>query len=112
MCTSEAQMKKYRVLRLTLSAKPFEATRLGEKHVELRRDSAWIRSRLIVRHSGLVREYDYISYRHGYATDSPYTVCAWGGTVWCEEEINLGPYSNGLVLKTSGGMWAICNLFT
>lgn len=61
--------------------------------------------------TGNVREYDLIQYRHGYLTGAPTTVCKWGGTVWCEEEIKLGPYRNGFECTFIGGVWAIVNVF-
>ena len=101
-----------RVLQLVLKEAPYIATQDGEKELEVRIDSGWIRSRLLDAGTGLVREYDLVRYRLGYQAAAPCTVCRWGGTVWCEEDITVGPYRNGFRRTFSGGVWVIVNCFS
>ena len=83
-----------------------------EKDVEIRLHSEWIQSRLIERHSGLVREYDHILYVNGYRADSPYLICEWGGTQWSSEGCAIGPYlCNDFEWCVTEGVWVITNTF-
>ena len=90
-----------------LKKAPYDATELGDKIREVRRDSAWIRSRLLEKHTGNVREYDVVRYRLGYKRGAPECVRSWGGAAWCEEDIALGPYRNGFSGTYQGGVWVI-----
>ena len=97
------------ILKLTLARGPFEATESGEKAEEYRRDSAWIRSRLFDS-DGNAREYDFIKYYHGPCFSESYrtTTMKFQGVFWHDEDISIGPYSNGFTASITDGCWVIC----
>lgn len=84
-----------KTLHLTLSKEPFEVMVTGEKRLEFRHDSKWIRSRLYDK-SGNKREYDFIKFTNGYGKNKPYFVCRF--LEFFESYRSLEPliYSNGL----------------
>lgn len=86
-------------LLLTLNRDAFEVMVTGEKKLEYRQDSKWIRSRLYNK-DGSVREYDTITFRNGYG-ERPYFVCKFGGIAEkVEGDIWLN-YSNGLAVDVT-----------
>jgi hypothetical protein len=97
------------ILKLTLAKGPFDATVAGEKLEEYRRDSEWIRSRLLDK-NGNPREYDFIKYYHGPGFSEKYhtTIMQYNGCFWHEPDIHIGPYSNGFQTAITGGCWVIC----
>jgi hypothetical protein len=97
------------VLKLTLSKAPFDATASGEKTAEFRRDSDWIRSRLLDS-DGNVRHYDSIKYYHGPGFSESYTTTTvqFRGAYWHHEDVHIGPYNNGFEASFIGGCWVIC----
>ena len=104
--TSEAP----KVLKLTLKRGPFEATVAGEKKVELREDSAWIRSRLYTsRQCDSMVQYDYIEYyqSRGFFSWCPMVRVEFVKAYWSPPNESVGPYSNGLKATFTGGCWVI-----
>ncbi len=79
-----------RVLELTHKKAPFVA--LGEKHLEIRRDSDWIRARLIDA-EGNPRKYDFIKYYHGPGFSEQHPTCIVGflSVHWCDDDVHIGP---------------------
>jgi hypothetical protein len=98
-----------RTLKLTLTRLPFEATKNKEKLVEGRRDSAWIRSRLLNKKDGSKKQYDIIKYYNGGAFSEDYPTCEmqFDGARQAMESFTIGPYSNGLTATFPAGSWMI-----
>ena len=96
-------------LKLTLCKGPFDVTASGEKTEEFRRDSDWIRSRLLDR-DGNARNYESIKYYHGPGFNENYrtTTVKFQGAYWHDEDIQIGPFSNGFKSVFEGGCWVIC----
>jgi hypothetical protein len=86
-------------LHLTLSKKPFEVMVTGEKAVEYRKPTAWIKSRLLDK-QGEAKKYDQVKFVNGYGADKPYFIAKFKGFI-------LNPYpqeiefSNGLIVNVS-----------
>ena len=99
------------MLRLTLKAGPFQATLAGDKAIEVRRDSQWIRSRLMSSATLEPRSYDVILYYHAPIFDPHAPVCAvaYAGWLWWAEPITLGPYPNGFRCSFPGPVFVICH---
>lgn len=70
-------------LKLTLSKKPFEVMITGEKTIEYRRQSQWMKSRLFDKH-GNPREYSYIEFFNGYGKDRPHFTVEFKGVAVVE----------------------------
>lgn len=85
-----------RVLKLTLSKKPFEVMVTGEKTKEYRRPSKWILSRLIN------KEYDVVEFANGYGKDKPRFTCEYRGYLISASERSI-TFSNGLALDVKSG---------
>ena len=91
-------------LRLTLSKKPFEVMMTGEKVIEYRRSSQWIKSRLFNK-QGKPRVYDTIEFVNGYGKDRPrFTVAYKGFTL--VDSVNE-TFSNGLSVVINEPVYAI-----
>ena len=85
-----------RVLKLTLSKKPFEVMVTGEKDREYRRPSKWILSRLFN------KEYDVVEFTNGYGKDKPRFTCEYRGYLISASERSI-TFSNGLALDVKSG---------
>lgn len=99
-----------RVLRLTLCIKPFEVMVTGEKKVEYRKPSPWIKSRLFSRtKTGIkFKTYDVVYFTNGYGKHRPYFIAEFSfftniSHVSKKQEI----YSNGLVVDIENGDFII-----
>lgn len=90
-------MKK--TLYLTLKKPQFEVTSSGEKNIEYRRPSDWIKSRLVG------KSYDLIKFTNGYGADKPYFICEFLG--WSLAEPGVHKYSNGLEVFVRSGYFQI-----
>ena len=101
--------KNAKILKLTVSKKPFEVMVTGEKKVEYRSDSAWIKSRLYSKrtysnhpgHSGTEwtpRKYDFVKITNGYKKTSPYLIAVFVGFKTLSIDM-ARTYSNGLVVN-------------
>lgn len=94
-----------RVLRLTLSQEPFEVMVTGEKDVEYRKDSEWIRSRLF--HNDMPRKYDFVHFTNGYGADKPFFVARFVEFAGIINGAPLIKYSNGLEISEMDYDWCI-----
>ena len=98
-------LKGKKVLHLTVSAEPFEVMHTGEKQVEFRKDSDWIRSRLYNK-DGTAKVYDYVKFVNGYGKDKPYFITIYRGISkhfnkrGFAEVYDTIQYSNGLRIDT------------
>lgn len=90
-----------RILHLSLKKEPFAVMITGEKQEEFRKNSEWIRSRLIDQ-LGNEKEYDFIKFVNGYGSDKPYFVCEYGGFMECYMNVSERNYSNGLTINGIG----------
>ncbi|MCL2328427.1 MAG: hypothetical protein FWC39_07930 [Bacteroidetes bacterium] len=90
-----------KTLHLTLSKKPFEVMITGEKKVEFRKTSEWIKNRLLDK-NGNQKAYDVIKFTNGYGNDKPYFVAEYNSFI-----INIRTktieYSNGLNITAEYG---------
>ena len=102
-------METDKILKLTVSRKPFEVMVTGEKTSEYRKKSKWIESRLFVAPPGEHgnghendRDYDFVEIRNGYGKDRPYFIAKYSGF---SEMLNFGHsyigWSNGLEIDES-----------
>ena len=87
-------MKEQRTLHLTLSEKPFEVMFTGEKTVEFRKASDWIKIRLFNK-DGSRKHYDVVKFTNGYGKDRPFFIAIFKGFDKASED-SVKTYSNGL----------------
>lgn len=91
-------------LKLTLSKAPFEVMVTGEKTVEYRRISAWMKSRLFDK-KGHPRSYRYVEFVNGYGSDKPRFTCEFvSATILDSVAVT---FSNGLQVQSTEPMYAI-----
>ena len=93
-------MIKKKYLFLTLKKKQFEVTLSGEKNIEYRHFSDWIKSRLIN------KDYDFIKFVNGYGNDKPYMIIEYKGYTEIKKHQTFS-FSNGLNVNVKGGDYAI-----
>jgi hypothetical protein len=91
-------------LKLTLSKKPFDVMITGEKTVEYRRQSQWMKSRLFDKH-GNPREYSYIEFVNGYGNDRPRFTVEFKGVSVIERAYQI--FSNGLTIDIKKPVYMI-----
>ena len=87
-------MTEQRTLHLTLSEKPFQVMVTGEKPVEFRKPSDWIKSRLFNK-DGSRKDYDVVKLVNGYGKDKPFFIAIFNGFDQASED-SIQTYSNGL----------------
>lgn len=99
-----------RVLRLTLHRKAFEVMVTGEKNIEYRKPSTWIKSRLFskTKKGYEFKRYDIVLFTNGYGNDKPYFVAEF----ICFTNLTHTPvkrmiYSNGLEVTIENGDYMI-----
>jgi len=93
-----ANQLKPKVLFLTLKKEAFDVMVTGEKTIEFRKPSKWIKSRLFS------KEYDIILFRNGYGNDKPFFTCKYYGYESVKDtEVRKAHYSNGLVVNVKEG---------
>jgi len=102
---------KVKTLLLTLQSKPFQVMLSGEKTVEFRKPSDWIKSRLFNK-DGSRKEYDVIKFVNGYGEDKPFFVAIFDGfdnftRGKYNECANQLIYSNGLEVILEEGDFQI-----
>lgn len=87
-------MEKIKVLYLTLKKQAFEVMVTGEKVYEYRKNSEWIKNRLIDYKTGKEKQYDVIKFVNGYGNHRPYFVAEYKGFLkgWTDTVT----FSNGL----------------
>lgn len=83
-------------LKLTLSYKPFQVMKTGEKDVEFRRKSKWIESRLFDK-NGNIRRYTQVEFVNGYGSTKPRFTTEFKDVVLVEPGKTFS-YSNGLTV--------------
>ena len=93
-------MIKRKYLHLTLKKKQFEVTFSGEKKIEYRHLSDWIKSRLTN------KSYDFVKFVNGYGNDKPFMILEYQGFEVLESKKTLS-FSNGLIVKVKKGDYAI-----
>lgn len=91
-------------LKLTLSKKPFDVMRTGEKTTEFRRMSKWMTSRLYNK-NGVLREYKYVEFVNGYGATKPRFTVEFKGVEIINDK--LFTYSNGLKVDITEPTYAI-----
>ena len=84
-------------LKLTLSYKPFQVMKTGEKDVEFRRKSKWIESRLFDK-NGNIRRYTQVEFVNGYGATKPRFITEFKNVVLVEP-CQTFSYSNGLTIN-------------
>jgi len=87
-----------KTLHLSLRKEPFEVMVTGEKGLEFRKKSKWIRSRLFNK-DGTRKQYDVIKFVNGYGNDKPYFMCLYGSFIETPVNLKSFEYSNGLVVE-------------
>jgi hypothetical protein len=87
------------MLFLTLKKPQFQVTFSGEKNIEYRHVSDWIKSRLIN------KNYNLVKFTNGYGIDKPYFICKFLG--WNYSKACIYYYSNGLQVIVNEGDIAI-----
>ena len=94
-----------KILHLTLEKSAFDVMVTGEKTIEYRKPTAWIKSRLYDKNDNK-RTYDIIKFTNGYGSDKPYFIAEFLGfnDSWmdCTKE-----YSNGLKVEIKEGDYKI-----
>ena len=88
-------------LHLTLSEAPFQVMVTGEKTIEFRKPSDWIKSRLF-NSNGTRKEFDVVKFTHGYKKNAPFFISIFNGFDTCKKK-SLGKYSNGLEVSIEEG---------
>lgn len=96
---------KHKILNLTLSKKPFEVMITGEKKVEFRKPSDWIKSRLFNK-DGSRKDYDVVKFVNGYGKDKPFFIAIYNGFATALERTGKH-YSNDLSVLVEPGDFQI-----
>lgn len=95
-----------RVLRLSLSKKPFDVMVTGEKSREYRRPSEWIKSRLEGREPRPEGPYDFVLFTNGYGAQRPWFAARFEGMGVCRQAYSVA-FSNGLLVEVNEGDYII-----
>lgn len=99
--------KGARILHLTLKRPPFDVMKTGEKHLEYRKGSKWILSRLFDQKKLIAKNYDFICFKNGYNMDSEFFYTKFNGYYEAFQKENI-MYSNGLKVTVEKGDVVIC----
>lgn len=93
------------VLTLTLKKQPFDVMHTGEKFIEYREASKWIKSRLVDK-KGNDKKYNVVKFINGYGKHRPQFVAEYKGFDIVDEETEPYTirYSNGLEVHVKPGM--------
>ena len=89
------------MLKLSFKKPPFDVMVTGEKKVEFRSMSAYIKARLVDSKTGKDKEYDLVEFINGYGYDRPRFTVPFKGYELKEEGV-YETYSNGLEVDTRG----------
>lgn len=89
-------LKTAKILKLSLKKQPFDVMVTGEKQIEIRRPSNWLKSRLYNK-DGSDRDYDYVQFTNGYGADKPMFIVEYLYFFEADEGITTTwNFSNGL----------------
>lgn len=92
-------------LHLSLKKEPFEVMVSGEKNVEFRKPSQWIKSRLF-NSDGSRKEYDVVKFVNGYGSKKPSFTAIFNG--FSNSTVgHVETYSNGLKVQVERGDFKI-----
>lgn len=100
-------LKKAKILHLTLKRPPFDVMKTGEKPIEFRKPTEWLLSRLYNLKNNKVKEYDFICFKNGYNMDSEFFYTIYSG-FYVALEPGEKKYSNGLKVNFEKGDVLIC----
>jgi ASC-1-like (ASCH) protein len=89
-------------LKLTLSKKPFDVMKTGEKDIEYRTMSDWMKSRLYK--GDEERTYDYVQFTNGYGKDKPTFTAEYKGFFIAPADVT---FSNGLRVFSTEPLYCI-----
>ena len=92
-------------LHLTLHKKAFDVMITGAKRFEIRKPSAWIKSRLFGK-NGNPKTYEAVHFTQGYGKNRPFFMAKFIGFGEVKEKTNW-EYSNGLAVETEPGDYMI-----
>ena len=90
-----------KVLILTLHKLAFDVMVSGEKRMEYRENSKWIRSRLFDS-NGMKRDYDFVLFKNGYSKMARSFKCFFFNS-YISPHSKVVKYSNGLTVNVVGG---------
>ena len=106
-CFSEIEYEN--ILHLTLKKAPFDVMITGEKQLEFRESSRWIKNRLFK--GGKIgrglRDYDVVKFVNGYGADKPYFIAEFESARVLDIDFDH-KYSNGLQVRARKGDIVIC----
>lgn len=94
------------ILHLNVHKQAFEVMVTGEKTVEFRKPSDWIKSRLFNK-DGSQKLYDLIKITHSYGSDKPSFIAPYLGVTEAKTS-TIRAYSNTLVVAVEKGDFIIC----
>jgi len=89
-------------LKLTLSKKPFDVMKTGEKNVEYRKMSQWMKSRLYTQNKE--RTYAFVQFTNGYGKDKPSFTTEYKGFFVSTVDVT---FSNGLRVVSDEPLYCI-----
>lgn len=98
-------MEKKTTLHLTLTKEPFDVMQTGEKKIEFRKPTDWIKSRFYDK-KGNVRVYDLVKFTNGYGSHRPNFTAEFNSLAFASSDYVL-EYSNGLKVPVEEGMYCI-----
>ena len=100
------QIIQLRVLRLTVKEPWFSLMLSGDKHMEFRNPSKWIKSRLYDK-EGKPKKYDYVEIKNGYGRDRPVFLAKFDGFGTGYDGVYTFKTKPGLELKVEQTDYAI-----
>lgn len=89
-------------LKLTLSKKPFDVMKTGEKKIEYRKMSQWMKSRLYK--ENVERTYEFVEFTNGYGKDKPSFKAEYKGFFVSTVDVK---FSNGLYVVSDEPLYCI-----
>lgn len=94
-----------KILKLTVHREAFEVMVTGEKFLEFREPTDWIKSRLFDK-DGKPKQYDFIELTNGYGNHRPQFTAEYVG-FYEKTHDHIFKFSNGLHVATKKGMYVI-----
>lgn len=99
-------MEKKKVLTLSVNKQPFDVMITGEKSIEFRDNTKFIRDRLYNK-DGSIKSYDVVKIVNGYGNHRPHFVAKFLYFDQVTSEASDWSFSNGLEVKEKPGMFRI-----